>query len=277
MCFGSLGLFGKMAFKVFVGPGELLALRYSISAIFMGIVIIITNPKSFLLTRFQLISSLLLGVFGYALFSSLFFIALTGLSASLTVLLLYTYPVMVAVFSQYILKEHLGKKGVMALALASVGMIGLVWGELSISDPKFLLFGIGAAFFYSLYIMFSRKYLSDVPAMPSSFYVQLGAGAILSIINFHNLERPVSIVTNHPVLVIGMAIICSFMAMTLFLAGLRRITSSETSILSTTEPLFGVLIAAIVLEEKLTNIQISGGILILIAMVLLALSKENKK
>lgn len=276
MCFGALGFFGKMAYRVSVAPGELLALRYSISAILMGLTILATNPKSLKLTRFQLISSLLLGICGYALFSSFFFIALTGLSASLTVLLLYTYPVMVAVLSQFILKEHLGKKGVMALLLASIGMFGLVWGELSVSDPGFLLYGLGAAFFYSLYIMYSRKYLSDVPAMPSSFYVQLGAGAVLSLIHFNNIERPVSIISNHPAIIIGMAIICSFMAMTLFLAGLRRITSSEASILSTTEPLFGVLIAAMVLEEKLSLIQICGGVLILIAMVLLALSKEKK-
>ena len=277
MCFGALGFFGKMAYRVSVLPGELLALRYSISAILMGLTILVTNPKSLKLTRFQLISSLLLGICGYALFSSFFFIALTGLSASLTVLLLYTYPVMVAVLSQFILKEHLGKKGVMALLLASIGMFGLVWGELSVSDPGFLLYGVGAAFFYSLYIMYSRKYLSDVPAMPSSFYVQLGAGAVLSLIHFNNIERPIFIISNHPAIIIGMAIICSFMAMTLFLAGLRRITSSEASILSTTEPLFGVLIAAMVLEEKLSLIQICGGVLILIAMVLLALSKEKQK
>ena len=277
MCFGALGFFGKSAFQLNITPGELLALRYSLSAILMGIAILITNPKTSILTRFQLISSLLLGICGYALFSSFFFIALTGLSASLTVLLLYTYPVMVAVLSQFILKEHLGKKGVMALALASIGMMGLVWGELAISEPRFLLFGVGAAFFYSLYIMYSRKYLSDVPAMPSSFYVQLGAGGILSLINFQDFDRPVSIIYNHPTLIIGMAIICSFMAMTLFLAGLRRITSSEASILSTTEPLFGVLIAALFLKEKLSFIQISGGVLILIAMILLALSKEKKQ
>lgn len=275
MCFGALGFFGKRAYELSIAPGELLALRYSISAILMGATIALTNTRSFILTRFQLISSLLLGICGYALFSSFFFIALTGLSASLTVLLLYTYPVMVAVLSQFILKEHLGKKGVMALVLASIGMMGLVWGELAISNPTFLLYGIGAAFFYSLYIMYSRKYLNDVPAMPSSFYVQLGAGAILSLIHFKNIDRPIEIISYHPQLIIGMAIICSYMAMTLFLAGLRRITSSEASILSTTEPLFGVLIAALVLKEKLSVLQMSGGVLILIAMILLALTNEN--
>jgi DME family drug/metabolite transporter len=277
MCFGFLGFFGKKAFALSILPGELLALRYSISAILMGVAILCTNPKSFRLNRFQLLSSLMLGIFGYALFSSFFFIALTGLSASLTVLLLYTYPVMVAVMAQFILKEHLGKLGVIALILSTLGMIGLVWGEWAVSDSRFLLFGIGSAFFYALYIMYSRKYLSDIPAMPSSFYVQLGAGFILCVINFHDTQRPVQILSEHALLIISMAIVCSFMAMTLFLAGLRRISSSEASILSTTEPLFGVLIAALVLGEKLTMLQVAGGCLILIGMVLISLQKQKRE
>lgn len=142
------------------------------------------------------------------------------------------------------------------------------------SEPKFLLYGIGSAFFYALYIMYSRKYLSDIPAMPSSFYVQLGAGFILSAIHFHEIERPHYLITHHGALIFSMAVVCSLMAMTLFLAGLRRITSSEASILSTTEPLFGVLIAAIFLGEKLAFIQIVGGVLILIGMILIARSKR---
>ncbi len=274
MCFGALGFFGKIAYQNSILPGELLALRYSLSAIMMGVVIAITNPSSFKMTKFQLTSSLLLGVFGYALFSSLFFIALTGLSASLTVLLLYTYPVMVAIMSQFILKEHLGKLGVLALIIVSIGIVGLVWGEWAISQPKFLLCGIGAAFFYALYIMYSRKYLSDVPAMPSSFYVQIGAGLVLSLIHFQSLDRPFFILMNHTTLVFSMAIICSFMAMTLFLAGLSKISSSEASILSTTEPLFGVLIASLFLGEKLAPIKILGGVLILLGMIFIARSKK---
>ncbi|MBC7429978.1 MAG: DMT family transporter [Bacteriovorax sp.] len=273
-CFGTLGFFGKKAFENSIAPGELLALRYSISAILTGLIILLTNPKSLKLNRFHLLSSILLGIFGYALFSSLFFMALTGLSASLTVLLLYTYPVMVAVLSQFILKERLEKLVVYALIVATFGMVGLVWGEWAISRPQFLLYGIGSAFFYALYIMYSRKYLNDIPAMPSSFYVQLGAGVSLSLIHFHDFARPAEILTNHTLLIFSMAIICSLMAMTLFLAGLRRISSSEASILSTTEPLFGVLIASLFLGEKLALIQIAGGILILIGMILIAKSSK---
>lgn len=275
ICFGALGYFGKEAYKRNITPGELLALRYALAAIIMGLFLAFTKPKSILLKPFEWISSLCLGIFGYALFSSFFFIALTGLSASLTVLLLYTYPVMVAILSRFILKEELGNKGVLALAVVTIGMSLLVWGEWAISRPEYILYGVGAAFFYALYIIFSRKYLSDVEAMPSSFYVQLGAGVVLSAIHFKNVERPLAIITEHGGMIFSMAIICSLMAMTLFLAGLRRITSSEASILSTTEPVSGVIIAGVFLGEILLPVQWIGGVLILVGLVLVAKSKSQ--
>jgi drug/metabolite transporter (DMT)-like permease len=277
MCFGALGYFGKEAYKRQITPGELLALRYFISAILCGLIILITKPKSIILKPFEWISSLCLGIFGYALFSSFFFIALTGLSASLTVLLLYTYPVMVAVLSRFILKEQLGLGGAIALNIVTIGLVLLVWGEWAVSEPRFILYGLGAAFFYALYIIYSRKYLSKVEAMPSSFYVQLGAGVILSLIHFKSIARPIEIISLNGGMIFSMAIICSLMAMTLFLAGLRRITSSEASILSTTEPVSGVAIAGLFLGERLILIQWIGATLILLGLIQMARTNASKE
>lgn len=276
VCFAFLGLYGKMAYKRHITPGELLSLRYLLSALFTGLLILVTKPKLFFaLNRFEIIYSLLLGIFGYALFSSFYFMALTGLSASLTVLLLYTYPVMVTIFSRLFLNEKMGKKGFAALILVSIGLVGLVWGEWSVSRPIYLLFGIGSAVFYALYIILSRKYLSRASVLPSSFYVQLGAGVILSLIHFSGrIHRPFEILINHYPLIISMAILCSLMAMTLFLAGLQKISSSEASILSTTEPIFGLIIAATLLGERIQTIQVMGGVLILVGMIIIATKKN---
>lgn len=275
VCFGFLGYFGKMAYKQNITPGELLSLRYLLSAVLTGLLVLITNPRSLIsLSLFEIITSVILGIFGYALFSSFYFMALTGLSASLTVLLLYTYPVMVVLFSRFFLKEEIGRRGLLALLLVTIGLVGLVWGEWSVSQPVFLFFGVGAAFFYAIYILLSRKYLSHTPAIPSSFYVQLGAGIALSLLNFRtNPIRPYEIISHHYVLIFSMSILCSLMAMTLFLAGLQKITSSEASILSTTEPISGVLIATLLLGEKIQSIQILGALLIFTGLILIATRK----
>lgn len=267
-CFGALGFFGKKAFLAAITPGELLALRYSISASLLGLTLLVIKPKSFLQKPLHILSSIALGILGYAFFSSLFFMALTGLSASLTVLLLYTYPVMVTFFSAFFLKENLGKFTFYALLCVSIGIVCLLWGEFSLNKPIFLLYGLGSAFFYSLYILFSQKYLSSMPALPASFYVQFGAGLVLFSIHFSTLQRPLYILSQHFFLIFSMALICSLIAMTLFLAGLGKITSTEASILSTTEPLFGIILASFFLDEKLTRLQFVGGFLIIVGMIL---------
>ena len=277
ICFGSLGIFGKTAYKHNISPGELLSLRYLVSAILMAIFIFATKPKTFFsLSAFEVISSLLLGIFGYALFSSLYFTALTGLSASLTVLLFYTYPMMIVLFSRLFLKEKIEPLCMIALTLVSIGLVGLVWGEWKIGRPLFLMFGIGSAFFYALYIILSQKYLSKTSPILFSFYVQLGAGTILSLIHFSSHpSRAFEIFSNYYGLLLAMSFLCSVLAMTLFLAGLQKVSLAEASLFSTTEPIFGVIFAIIFLGEKIQIIHFVGGVFILIGLILISLRKVS--
>jgi len=277
ICFGFLGYFGKTAYSYNIKPFELLALRYTTSAIIMlaaSLVFYFKDLKNF--TKKEMMVSLLLGIFGYALFSSLFFYALSGLSASLTVLLLYTYPIMVALLSFFILKESMSLTKIFSIIMVSVGMYFLVSAEWNFNSLNYFIAGIGAAFFYSLYIMLSRKQLKQSHPFISSFYVQLSAGLVL-FLNFKDLSRPFKIFEEHYFFIILMAFICSFMAMTLFLTGLKKITSTETSILSTTEPISGIIIAYFFLNEKISLIQLFGGGLILIGIILLSIFELKKE
>jgi drug/metabolite transporter (DMT)-like permease len=64
------------------------------------------------------------------------------------------------------------------------------------------------------------------------------------------------------VLTVG-AILC-------FFAGLRRVGPSTASILSTAEPLTTVVLAFVVLDDRLAPAQLAGGALVLGAVVVLA-------
>lgn len=277
ICFGFLGYFGKKAFEFHILPGELLALRYSIAAFIVLFYLILRNRKQIIINLNDTIISILLGVLGYAVFSSMFFYALTGLSASLTVLLLYTYPIIVTILSHYILKEEFTKLKSIALVLVSIGMYLLVSGEWKIDGAKYFISGLGAALFYSFYIIYSRKYLERVPAFTSSLYVQIGAGSVLSLIYFQDVNRPIFLLQNHFWFLFAMAFVCSFLAMSLFLAGLQKINSSETSILSTTEPISGVIIAYFLLGEKLSGMQLIGAVLILIGLITVGMNQTEQK
>lgn len=276
IAFGFLGVFGKAAYEKGISPGELLSFRFIFASILMFFILLIWKRKLLRLKFSLVLKSLTLGILGYAVFSSCYFQALQGLSASLTVLLLYLYPVMVSLGALYFFKESISPAGWIALPLTCFGMTLLVWGDMNVYDPKALIYGFASAVFYSLYILASRKWLKGVPALSSVFYIQLGTALVLSLIHFESIERSVSIVSDAWLLFLGISLVSTILAMLLFLNGLQKLTSSETSILSTTEPITAIFAAALLLGERLSTSQVTGAALVLGAMILTSLPYRAK-
>jgi DME family drug/metabolite transporter len=266
VCFGVLGVFGKWAFASGLKPGEFLGLRFSLGALFLGLWLLLTDRTAFRLKPKTLLHCVLLGTFGYALFSSCFFLALTGLSVSLTSLLLYTYPVMVSLGAWMLFQEKLGLYQRIALPLVCAGLAMLVWGDLKVYSKISFLFGILSAIFYSVYILSSSRVLKSVNPLASTFYINLSAGLLLSAL--HVRDHTIATLPVAYPYVLGTAFIGTMLAMSLFLAGLQKLKSAEVSVLSTAEPVMGVLLAVIFLGERLSLVQWSGAALILAGMII---------
>ncbi len=267
VCFGFLGIFGKYLYQRGVSPGELLTLRFSTAAVLMLGFHLLRSPSQLRLTLRQLLACALLGIGGYALFAFCYFKALTGISASLTVLLLYTYPAFVALGAWIFFGESIPRQHLWALPLAGCGLLGLVWGEWTVDRYESLAFGIGSSVFYSLYILLSSRLLRGLSPLVSTPYIQLFAGLTMASLYLRSPERAWAIVSDSWLLVAAIAIICTIMAMSLFLAGLQKLKNWEVSLLSTTEPLVGVLMATLLLGERLSWEQSAGALAILMSLV----------
>lgn len=271
VCFGFLGVFGKWAFAAGLKPGEFLSLRFLTASSLLGLWILTRDPKALRVSRKMLSRCAALGVAGYALFSSFFFFALEGLSASLTVLLLYTYPVIVSLGAWILFRERLGWRQIGALPLVMLGLFLLVYGDFEVYSKLSLAFGFFAAVFYSVYILASSRWLKGTAPLTSTFYIMLSAGLVLGILHLRPATLP-ALNTAWPT-VLATALIGTLAAMSLFLAGLQKLTSAETSVLSTAEPATGVLLAALLLGEHMGMIQLLGGTFVLIGMLLTSLRR----
>ncbi|NDC39379.1 MAG: EamA family transporter [Proteobacteria bacterium] len=157
VCFGFLGVFGKWAYERGVQPGELLAVRFLVAAPLLGLGLLLIRPKALRLGWVRGLVAVLLGVMGYAVFASFYFEALSGLSASLTVMLLYAYPILVTLGARIFFNERVSTRGWVALPLVSLGLVLLVWGEVRMTRPGYLAYGVLSAVFYAAYILASRR------------------------------------------------------------------------------------------------------------------------
>ncbi|OFZ21013.1 MAG: hypothetical protein A2X94_06675 [Bdellovibrionales bacterium GWB1_55_8] len=275
--FGVLGVSGKSVFENGVKAGELLSLRFLIAAILLWPVVLILFPRHWRLRPREIALCAGLGTGGYALFSSCFFLALQGMSASLTVLLLYLYPIFVSLLAWMFLGEKIPRQKWPALPLAMIGLVLLVWDEFSVERVSSLLLGVGSAVFYSAYILVSSRFLKGIPPLVSITYILSFAGIALSALHQRDLEHVTVQLTENWRAMLAIVFLGTVGAMTLFLAGLQKLKAWEVSILSMLEPITGIALAVLILGERLNSWQGIGAAGIMGALVFVSLPSKRSE
>lgn len=271
ICFGFLGVFGRMAFKQNVTPQELLGLRFLAASYLLFMMTSIKyGLRVFKINKFKLFHLAVLGLLGYAVFSSFYFIAIQNLSITLAVLLLYTFPIWVTIGAWIFLKEHLSVQQALIIPIAFLGLIFLIGFDFDVLKSSGLIFGLGSAMTYAVYILLSRNWLRDFNPWVAVCYIQFFAGLALFVMSFQSASHTFEVVQKIWPIILGLAFICSVLAMTLFQSGLQKVKSWEASILSTSEPLTGITLATLFFNERLAPLQIFGAALVILSFVLIS-------
>jgi drug/metabolite transporter (DMT)-like permease len=271
--FGAMGIFGKLAFDDGATAGTLLAARFAIAAVALWCLTLMKGSLAQIraLPPRDLAIALGLGACGYALQAGCYFVALERLDASLLSLILYTFPAIVTAAAVALGRERLDRRRVLALGLVSTGLV-LILGTVGASSVNGIgvALGLGAAFTYSTYILTSDGVASRVPALTLATLVCTGAAASLTIGSVFAGQLHPGAVTLAGWGWLGcIALVSTVGAITLFFAGLSRVGPTSASILSTFEPVVTVVLAASILAEHLTPIQVAGGALVLTAVLVL--------
>lgn len=266
--FGTLAIFGRYAFSNGIDTFTLLFLRFSVSAVLMGVLLILRGeslPRG--KTLLQLIG---MGALGYVGQSFSYLTAIRYASAGLVALLLYLYPVIVAILSGLVLREKITPVKALALAIALTGTAFTVspeGGQL----PGILL-AISAAVIYSIYIIVGTQVMKKVSAIQSSTVIFASAGLVYgALMAFNGPHLPTNGFGWE--VIAGTVIVATIIPVVTFLAGLQRIGATNSSMLSTLEPIVTVILAAILFHDTLKPITLFGGAMILIAVIVLTRSE----
>lgn len=274
ICFGVLGPLGKSLFQSGVTSGEMLGFRFLLAAVILWLYVLLRMPGKWKLPLRTIFICGALGTLGYALFSFIFFQALRGLSVSLAVLLLYTYPIIVAAAGWVIWDERIPERKWIALPLVVAGLALLLWGELTIGNFGSFLLGLASAFLYSAYILASSRALKGVHPIVSLTYILTFAGIALSLIHLRDVSRDLLIVRENWTALSGIVLLGTVAAMALFLAGLQKLRPWEVALLSTSEPVTGIFLASIFFAEHLSAQQIVGALGVLGGLVVVSLPDQ---
>lgn len=264
--FGFLGIFGRLAFQSGLSVGELLTFRFLSAAIILFLGLLIFKPQFIKLSVKQILISSGLGVFGYAVFSTLYFMSIKGISVPLAALLLFTFPIFVNLGSYFFLKEKLARTQIMSLVIATIGLGILLWGPIVVESLAAVIYALAAALVYAIYVLVSGKVQQNVPPLSSSLYVIIAGFVTLFLFHQPPLQKLAELNLQQIFIILGIALVSTIGPMTLFLAGLQRLSSSKASIVVMIEPVVAALAASLLLNEQLSNQQLAGAILVLFAL-----------
>jgi drug/metabolite transporter (DMT)-like permease len=197
------------------------------------------------------------------------FFTLQRLPASTYTVILYSYPAMVAIIS-WLLGERLAGRAWLALALTLAGIILTVpdFGG-GLGDLTGLLLGLSNAGFYAAYIVLSGRLLkghTDL-AGASAWSITGSFLLLVSLALVRGVAWPADLATWARLF--GLAIFSTVIPIFAFYAGMQKLGAARAAILSTIEPLFTLGLAYLLLNERIEPVQLFGGALILVSVILL--------
>ena len=273
---GTSGVFVHFLAPYGITSVQMTAVRGTVSFLCLAGYALMKDRTLFRASRREL---LLYACMGAAIFATatLYYTAMQLTSVATAVVLMYTAPIYVMIFSVLFLGESLsrGKMASVALMLVGCCLVSGIIGGLKF-DLIGILLGVFTGIMYAVYNIVTKVAMKQggrpVSATTYSF---LTMGAIA--IPFCGPGALVSAASQEPLvtvpLLIGLGIVTCVMPYFLYTLSMRHLSAGTATSLGIVEPMAATLYSVAFLKESIDVFQIIGIVLILLAVVFL--SKEE--
>ena len=250
--FSTLGLFAKLVYAEGFSVPQALAWRFSIAALVLWSITLArgTWRRSFRDYR----DAFLLGLLGFTPQAGMFFMTVRYLDPGLATLLLYLYPSFVVIFGAVFMHVVPRKAQVLAVILSLVGCALTLWTRGSYPLIGYV-WGLAVATLYAVYLVVGEKVVARLDPLFATTNLMSAGGLVYWIITLASgtIRGPESVLTLLGVL--GLGTVASVVPILTLFAAIRRIGAADTSLVSTVEPLFTIVLSAVFIGERLTGID----------------------
>jgi drug/metabolite transporter (DMT)-like permease len=288
--FGLAGSVAKVALDAGIDPARLTALRCTGAAIGLLVVIGLTRPSLLRVSRRDIPMLLMLALCGAAAIQWLYFVAIDRLPVGLALLLEFTAPLMVALFSRFVLRHQIDRRVWLGLGLALVGLAlvaqmsgGGVWGGGDL-DPIGVAAALGAAGCLAAFYLGGKQALQRLHPMTLTFWMFALSAAFWAVaqpwwtFEFGVLTQDASMLGSLDafsvplwVPIAWVVLLGTLMPYAFELASLNHLSPTATSVVAMSEPVIAAAIAWAWLGEELGTVQIIGAGVVLSGVVIVQL------
>ena len=268
ICFAFVPNSAKIAMEEGSSLFFLIASRYAIGACFLLPVFFVTRTSFRVPTR--LIWRVVVAGFLALCLIAATYHAVNFLDVGLVLLILYSFPLGVALISHLRGKERISQNQWICMTMVMVGLVIMIFD----GQTKINLYGLAVSFFglfcFIFFILQSNALAEDLGSSSLNFYLSISGLALLA---FLFLLFPQSMSVAMPASDKGVMAIFSngffyILSWVLFFKGSRIIGATRASLMACSEPLFAALLAMFFLGQILSVVEWIGFFTVLVSVYL---------
>jgi len=203
-----------------------------------------------------------------------YFYALKLSNVALGVLSLYTFPIIIALLEPLFLKVKFDPIYILLGLMVLTGLF-ILTPEFNIESTqvKGILFGVFSAFCYAVRVLILKQHVAKYNGTMLMFYqTVIITILLLPTLFFMDIS---GFKSQFPYLLL-LAFLTTAIGHSLMLYSLKFFSASTASIISSLQPIFGIILAFFFLQETPTMCTFWGGSLILLTVVIESVRSRNK-
>ncbi|NSB15218.1 DMT family transporter [Clostridium beijerinckii] len=215
------------------------------------------------------------GFLGITLYFAIENIGVSMTSSSNSALIVASFPAVTTLLEFFIYHSKPNVKKVLGIILAIIGVAVLT--QINVDGNSKSMLGniilIGAGVVWAFYNFITRDLTNKYSAMTLTYY-QMLAGFIffLPFVIIEGKTWRMPTMTSASAL-IYLSVGCSIVAFLLYNLGLRKLSASISVSLMNLVPVLGLIFSILILHESVSTVQILGGIIVIIGVILSSIQK----
>lgn len=272
------GVLAKQLFSIGISPQDLVQARISIAFVTLLLSCIVMKRAVLKVDKKDLLYFMILGVGGLAAVQFTYFYAIKEIDIGVALAIQYTSACFIVLYGLIFLRQLVSRQVAVSLLLAVIGcylVIGAYEVPLSEQNLKGIMVAFLSAIIFAFYTVYGEKGLMKYSSITVFLYVLLFAALFWNVIH-----KPMAVMShshnmNTWTLIVAISIFGTLIPFILYFLGLQMLSPVQVSITATMEPIFATLMAYIALGEQLSILQLSGGLFIIISVLIMSTTKKS--
>lgn len=280
ICFGFIPVFGKPALEQGVSPMCILAYRFTLAAIVLGLFLKVRRVNLGIPLR-DIPTMLLLAVY-YCVSGGCLMLGYEYMSGGVTGVIHFSYPVFVLLILLLFFSERIRVSSAVAIVIAGAGIycLGVLGGDAAFIPGAnraegvlvVVLSGVG----YAAYLVgVGKGRAQQYDSLYLTFWILVFTAVAFIVLAGARGELVLVTDTVTMLNFVGIAVVSTVIANVLVVYAVKTVGSTMESILSAMEPATSVVMCIILFDEKL-NLPIIAGIALIFMAVAIVVFRSGK-